>query len=212
MTAFNHGAFVKDLRVRRGTIPADLYNDIMAALETGLRGDGTLASHAAAVPHVTDVPWVNVARSQLGLKEIPGAKHNPKILEYWAAAKASWFKDDETPWCGGFIAYVMVKSGIAPPKDAPRAISWASWGKSCLPQVGAVGVKKRTGGNHVFLIVGITSDRKYYKCLGGNQGNMVSIIDIRCDEVTHIRWPESMPVMGIKLPVMAHGTTGASEA
>ncbi len=212
MTAFNHGAFIKALRVRRGSIPADLYADIMSALESGLRADGTIKPQSIDVPHTSDVPWVNVARSQLGLKEIPGPKHNPKILEYWAAAKASWFKDDETPWCGGFMAYVMVKCGIVPPKEAPRAISWATWGKSCLPQVGAVGVKKRTGGNHVFLIVGITADRKYYKCLGGNQGNMVSIIDIVCSDVTHIRWPQSMPVLGIKLPVMAAGTTGASEA
>lgn len=212
MTAFNHGAFIKDLRVRRGSIPADLYNDIVAALEAGLKPDGTLKPQTASVLHTSDVPWVNIARSQLGLKEVPGPKHNPKILEYWAAAKASWFADDETPWCGGFMAYCMVKSGIAPPKDAWRAISWAGWGKSCMPQFGAVGVKKRVGGNHVFLIVGITPDRKYYKCLGGNQDNMVSIIDIACGEVTALRWPESMPLLNIKLPEIAPGTTGVSEA
>lgn len=212
MTAFNHGAFMKSLRVRRGSIPADLYNDLMASLEVGLKPDGTLKPQTAAVPHTSDVPWVSVARSQLGLKEVPGPKHNPKILEYWQAAKASWFKDDETPWCGGFMAYVFVKCGIAPPKDAPRAISWATWGKPCSPQVGAVGVKKRVGGNHVFMLVGITDDGRYYKCLGGNQGNMVSIIDILVSEVTDIRWPASMPLLDIKLPVMPRGTTGASEA
>jgi uncharacterized protein (TIGR02594 family) len=212
MAAFNHGAFIKALRVRRGSIPADLYADIMAALESGLKADGRLQPQAASVPHSSDVPWVSVARSQLGLKEIPGPKHNPKILEYWAAAKASWFKDDETPWCGGFMAYVMVKCGIVPPKEAPRAISWATWGKECAPQLGAVGVKKRVGGNHVFLIVGITADREYYKALGGNQGNMVSIIDIKVEEVTAIRWPSSMPTLHITLPIMPRGTTGGSEA
>ncbi len=211
MSAFNHGAFVKALRVRRGSIPADLYADIMASLEVGLSPDKPVVA-PVAIPHVTDVPWVYVARSMLGLREVPGPKHNPKILEMWAAAKASWFTDDETPWCGGFMALVMVKCNIVPPKEAPRAISWATWGKACSPQVGAVGVKKRTGGNHVFLIVGKTADGKYYKCLGGNQGNMVSIIDILVSEVTAIRWPASMPVLDIKLPEMARGTTGVSEA
>lgn len=211
MTSFNHGAFIKALRVRRGSIPQDLYDDLMASLEVAM-AEGKLQPQTAAVAHSSDVPWVNMARSQIGLREIPGPKHNPKILEYWQAAKAAWFKDDETPWCGGFMAWVMVKCAIVPPAEAPRAISWATWGKECAPQLGAVGVKKRTGGNHVFLIVGITSDRKYYKALGGNQGNMVSIIDIKVEEVTAIRWPSNMPLLNIALPIMPHGTTGASEA
>lgn len=211
MTAFNHGAFIKALRVRRGSIPADLYADIMAALESGL-APGRPVAAPVDIPHVSKVPWVSAARSMLGLREIPGPKHNPKILDMWAAAKASWFKDDETPWCGAFMALVMVKCNIVPPKDAVRAISWATWGKACSPQVGAIGVKARKGGNHVFQIVGITADGKYYKCAGGNQGNMVSIIDILVEEVTAIRWPASMPLLDIKLPVMARGTTGASEA
>lgn len=211
MATFNHGAFIKALRVRRGSIPADLYADIMAALESGLAPGRPMAA-PVDIPHVSMVPWVSVGKSMLGLREMPGPRHNPKILEMWQAAKAGWFSDDETPWCGGFMAYCMVKCNIVPPKEAPRAISWATWGKACRPQVGAVGVKKRVGGNHVFLIVGITADGKYYKCLGGNQGNMVSIIDIAVAEVMAVRWPASMPVLDISLPVMARGTTGASEA
>lgn len=211
MAAFNHGAFVKALRVRRGSIPADLYSDIMAALESGLSPTAPVVA-PVAVPNVSKVPWVSAARSMLGLREIAGPKHNPRILDMWAAAKASWFKDDETPWCGAFMALVMIQCNIVPPKEAVRAISWATWGKACKPQVGAVGVKQRTGGNHVFMIIGKTADGLYYKCLGGNQGNMVSIIDIMVSQVTAVRWPASMPTLDITLPVMAAGTTGASEA
>lgn len=211
MSAFNHGAFVKALRVRRGSIPADLYADLMAALESGLSPSAPVAA-PVAVPNVSKVPWVSAARSMLGLREIAGPKHNPKILEMWVAAKASFIKDDENPWCAALIALVMVMCNIVPPPDAFRAISWATWGKACNPQVGAIGVKKRKGGNHVFVIVGITADGKYYLCLGGNQGNMVSIIPILVEEVNAVRWPASMPVLDIRLPVMARGTTGASEA
>lgn len=209
MSSFNFDAFIKSLRVRRGSIPQDLYNDLVAAAEASKAGVVVVPPVAA---RAAKVPWVGVAESMLGLREIVGPKHNPKILEMWAAAKASWFKDDETPWCGAFIAYCMVKCGIVPPKEAPRAASWADWGKACTPQLGAVGVKKRVGGNHVFLIVGITSDGVFYKALGGNQGNMVSITDIAVAEVHAVRWPASEATLGIKLPIMPRGTTGASEA
>lgn len=209
MANFNFDPFITALRVRRGSIPQDLYNDLIAAAEASKAGVPVRPPLAAAL---SPVPWVGVAGSMLGLREIPGPKHNPKVLEMWQAAKASWIKDDESAWCGAFMALCVVKCGIMPPKDALRAISWADWGKWCPPQYGAIGVKARKGGNHVYQLVGITADGVYYKARGGNQNNMVSDTDILVKDTFAIRWPASQPLLNIKLPVLPRGTSGASEA
>lgn len=160
---------------------------------------------------VADPRWVVAARKMIGLREVPGPQHNPTILSFWKLG-ASWFRDDETPWCGGAMAYWMNEAGLPFPKDYPRAAAWRDYGVACPAQLGAIGVKARKGGNHVFLIVGITRDGTRYKALGGNQSNGVNIIDIRVDEVDAIRWPPGVPQLSIPLPTMAAGTLGASEA
>ena len=48
-------------------------------------------------------PWMDFAKALIGVKEIPGTKHNPEILQMWKDLKRSGIKDDETPWCAGFV-------------------------------------------------------------------------------------------------------------
>jgi uncharacterized protein (TIGR02594 family) len=44
------------------------------------------------------LPWILEAKKHIGLKEIPGPKHNVTILAWLSQLKA-WWKEDETPWC-----------------------------------------------------------------------------------------------------------------
>lgn len=44
------------------------------------------------------LPWILEAKKHIGLKEIPGPKHNATILSWLTQLKA-WWKEDETPWC-----------------------------------------------------------------------------------------------------------------
>ncbi|HEV2079956.1 MAG TPA: TIGR02594 family protein [Allosphingosinicella sp.] len=155
--------------------------------------------------------WVSAGRLLIGEREIPGPQHNPKIVSWWQRG-ASWFKDDETPWCGAFVKHCMESAGIAYPKEFPRAAAWATWGVKCTAQVGAVGVKQRTGGNHVFIIIGETPDKRFYKVLHGNSGNMVCIGDIPKADVFAIRWPVGLPQPLLPLPRMAPGTISRNEA
>lgn len=156
--------------------------------------------------------WVKAGRMKLGEREIPGSKNNPWIVGFWQRLGARWFNDDETPWCGGFVAWCLNEAGLPYPKQFPRAASYRTYGVPCPAQVGAIGVKGRKGGNHVFLIVGETKDKRFFKALGGNQGNMVSVIDIAKSDVDAIRWPPGVAQANIPLPVLARGTVGASEA
>ncbi len=151
------------------------------------------------------------ARRDLGLREIPGVKHAPRIMKMIAMLGYP-FSDDETPWCGTAMAAWTKQAGFAPPPHGYRAASWATWGVACAAQLGAIGVKQRQGGNHVFLIVGETADRRFYKALGANQKNMVCVMDIAKSDTFATRWPSGAPPLGIALPVLPAGTLSSDEA
>lgn len=168
---------------------------------------------ANTAPHIPGEPLhVAMLRAKIGTREIVGPKNNPWIADGWAKLKAGWFNDDETPWCGFAVAWALNAAGLPYPKNFPSAASFGTFGTACTPRVGAIGVKARTGGNHVFLIVGETPDKIYYKALGGNQGNMVSIMDIPKAQVNHIRWPEGLPLVDTGLPTLPKGVISTNEA
>lgn len=144
------------------------------------------------------VDWMPYARTLIGVREVPGPKHNPTILG-WAkklGAKALGITvvDDETPWCGLFAAHVMDKHGIVPPPIAVRASAWSEWGHGLInPRPGCILTFTREGGGHVGFYVG--EDDTHLHVLGGNQGNAVSITRIAKARLGSMRWPH-----GVHLP------------
>lgn len=162
-------------------------------------------------PHPTKEPrWLVEARARMGEKEIPGPKHNRWIAEGWKRLGAGWFTDDETPWCGLFVAHCIEAAGLPFPKMFPRAMAWASWGKPCPPAVGAVVVFKRPGGGHVGFLVG--ENAANYYVLGGNQSNAVNIMPLAKNRAVAIRWPASLALPTAGLPRMSGGVVSTNEA
>lgn len=159
-------------------------------------------------------PWLPIARSLIGTREIPGPASNSLIVSWWAKLHAPWFNDDATPWCGLFVAHCLDAAGLPYPDKGSfaRALRWATWGTPTPARVGAIGVKSRAGGGHVFFIVGETPDKRFFKALGGNQGDMVSIVDIPKADVIAIRWPQGAAPGDIGLPVVPAGKVSGSEA
>lgn len=157
-------------------------------------------------------PWLIEARSLMGTREIVGPKHNGFISKGWARLGAPWFNDDETPWCGLFIAHCMEKVGLPYPGKGmfARALAWADWGKSSDPVVGAVAVFGRTGGGHVGFAVGQGAGVVYV--LGGNQSNAVNIMPIARSRLVGFRWPAGLSSGTIALPAMTGGTVSRNEA
>lgn len=167
----------------------------------------------SGVAPAMDPPWIAQARTKLGEREIVGSKNNPWIVSNWQRLGAKWFNDDETPWCGNFAAWALDAAGLPYPKEFPRAASFSTYGTACAAQLGAIGVKARKGGNHVFFIVGQTPDKMFYKALGGNQSNAVTIMDIAKVDVDAIRWPPGVPIPATPLlPVLPKGTISSNEA
>ncbi|ARS27605.1 TIGR02594 family protein [Sphingomonas sp. KC8] len=207
MAVFNHQAFFDAARSRvfGGKLSQAQVDGLNAALNVGFGISSVGRAPASAVP------WLVEANKDMGLAEIPGVKHAPRILKMLVMLRYP-FSDDETPWCGTAMAAWMKQAAIEPPAAGYRALNWASWGVACSPQVGAIGVKKRPEGNHVFLIVGETADKRYFKALGANQSNAVNIQDVLKEQAFAIRWPAGVPVAGIPLPVMPAGKISKAEA
>jgi uncharacterized protein (TIGR02594 family) len=162
---------------------------------------------AAAEPH-----WLAVARLLIGTREIKGPQHLGFIAKGWARLGAPWYNDDETPWCGFFVAHCIDAAGLPVPGGGrfASARAWLDWGKSSAAVVGAVAVFGRDGGGHVGFAVGESAGHFYV--LGGNQSNMVSIAPIAKSRLLGLRWPASVPASPHRLPRMSGGVMSRNEA
>ena len=148
-------------------------------------------------------PWLEIAESYIGLKEIKGLGHNPTILGWlrdFGKNIGRWGKSrDETPWCAVFVSHCLASAGMSTTASA-LAASYATYGKPSKFNLGAVivikrkrtGTDKRTGsraGYHVGFFLRETRDG--FRILGGNQRNQVSRawFSKKNYEVIAIRWP-----------------------
>ncbi len=156
--------------------------------------------------------WLSIARSEIGVGEIPGPRHSSRILG-WLASLHAWWREDETPWCGVFIAHCMQEAGIPYPKYYMRAKAWATWGvpmpvNALAP--GTVLVFERPGGGHVSFYAG--EDALNYYVLGGNQHNAVNISKIAKNRMIAARWPVGEPVVGGPVQMTGTGAASGNEA
>lgn len=149
-------------------------------------------------------PWLTIARSYVGLKEIRGKLHNPTILGWlrsYALNIGRWGKGrDETPWCAVFVSHCLTEAGYQATNDA-RAASYKTYGRPSKPRVGAIVVIRRKkkngenitgsgrGGYHVLFLDKIT--KNFIWGYGGNQRNSVSRAAYPKSkyQIKAIRWP-----------------------
>ena len=147
--------------------------------------------------------WLKAARGHIGVTEIKGPKHNPTIVS-WLRKLRAWWKDDETPWCGVFVAACMDRAGYSLPKNWMRAKDWLNWGDPLGgPVYGCVVVFGRPGGGHVGFAVGEDENGRLL-VLGGNQGDAVKISPFDYSRVIGYRVPKgyAIPVQNYKLPTI----------
>lgn len=138
-------------------------------------------------------PWIEIAKTQIGTREIPGPKHEPKIVSWWKKIFRGGIKDDETPWCAAFVG-AMLESVDVPSSRFESAASYRKWGQPCLrPIYGAIVVMSRPGGNHVGFCVGRDNGGNV-AVLGGNQNNEVSVALFPISRIDSWRWPNGLPI------------------
>lgn len=149
-------------------------------------------------------PWLEIAKSYIGLQEIRGPAHNPTILGWlqrFAKNIGRWGKSrDETAWCAVFVSHCLEAAGEKG-TDHALASSYMTWGKPSKLRQGAVVVIQRKrgpnvtgsgrGGYHVGFLW--RWEKNWIRVLGGNQRNRVGIngYSKKNYEIVAIRWPGS---------------------
>lgn len=141
-------------------------------------------------------PWYVIARKELGVQEIRGAVHNPRIGEYHKSCKGGDIADDETAWCSSFANWCMLRAGITG-STKRNARSWLTWGVELKqPRPGCVAVFWRDNPKSVKGHVGfyVSAQGTSILVLGGNQNNAVSVAPYARARLLSYRWPSEVPV------------------
>lgn len=155
---------------------------------------------------IIEPAWLTEARKHIGTREIPGHRHEPKIVAWWRSIKRGGIKDDETPWCAAFVGACLETVGIVSSRFE-SARSYLTWGRQIeAPVHGCIVVFSRDGGGHVGFLVGVDAQGNLL-ILGGNQGNAVNIRSFPRSRVSGYRWPLAVPLPGSALAVGEAPTT-----
>ena len=69
--------------------------------------------------------WLVRARALVGVSEIAGSKHEPEVVAFFAEAGVPEIRDDETAWCGAFVAAMLAAAGRAEVRPPGEISEWA---------------------------------------------------------------------------------------
>ncbi len=139
-----------------------------------------------------DLPWLLEAFRYIGIREGAGNIDNPVVVKMYADAGHPEVKHDEVAWCAAFVGAVLKRCGLAN-SGSLMARSYDTYGKRLAsPIVGCIATKARTGGGHVFFVVGI--DKAHVLGLGGNQNDSVSVARFPIRDILQWRWPNGVPI------------------
>lgn len=152
-------------------------------------------------------PWLASAYLDLraGVKELPGERSHPRILEWFETVGWQGLRSDETPNCGAFVAFHLLRAGFPRerlPSKPFRARHYLSFGarvSPIWPPLGAICVLTRGGKSepgpealeadgHVglFLMHGYPG---WIHVLGANHGDRVAIDAFPVHRLLGMRWP-----------------------
>lgn len=165
---------------------------------TGSRPATLHADLSRSENSTADPIWWKIAEREVGVSEVAGPEHNPRIIEYLMTCEtlsASDQRKDETYWCSAFVNWVIEQSGL-PGTNSAWALNWQNWGKRLdKPKKGAIAVFSRGEGGHVGFVHSDLGDR--LRILGGNQSNSVRLQNFPKDgmlgsvhyKLKACRWP-----------------------
>lgn len=161
-----------------------------------LRGGAAPATAAAADPlQNLALPWLLEAQRAIGITEDTGPGSNPLIIG-WARRLRIDYRNDETSWCGLFVAHCigLTLPSEPLPNNPLGARTWQNFGQPCaVPQPGAVmtfwRVSRADWRGHVGFYVG--EDAAAFHILGGNQGDAVNVRRFARDRFLAARWPKT---------------------
>ena len=137
-------------------------------------------------------PWLTVALTQIGTKEIPGPGSNTEIDEYLKVVGMP--ADDDIAWCSGFACWSLEEVAVRSTRK-PNAQSFMddnNFIKLDKPRLGCIVVFKRGSEpwmGHVGFYLDIS--KGYIRLLGGNQSNRVGINNYSEKTALGYYWPKA---------------------
>lgn len=133
--------------------------------------------------------WIQVAKREIGVKEVPGDGDSPRIIEYHSAT-ALKSTDDQVAWCSSFVNWVMRECNMERSNSA-AARSWLGYGERLAGyRKYAIVVLKRGNSawqGHVGFAINLKGDQ--IQVLGGNQNNQVCYAYYPKSSVLGFVWP-----------------------
>jgi uncharacterized protein (TIGR02594 family) len=139
----------------------ELWMNVQRGTKAGWAFAKYLTKEADSDPivEVEEFPWMPIALSQQGTKEVPGNGNNSRIVEYLKSTDLDTVSasKDSTPWCSGFVNWCVEKAGFAGSNSA-WARSWLNWGRS---------VSRAAQGVHCRVQQGHWGPRGVLRGLGG---------------------------------------------
>jgi uncharacterized protein (TIGR02594 family) len=177
----------------------DMY-DRLAESGRGPKSAKGPRSKMAAAPGLlraaSDSPWVAIARGELGQRDYPGPRHNPRVIEYLNTTGYQ-ANNDETSWCSAFVNWCMLKAHQSGTNNA-AARSWLTYGQALgSPRPGCVVILWRESPGswkgHVGFFEGFDVGNRV-RLLAGNQGggvgwDEVCVANFPQERVLGYRWP-----------------------
>ena len=157
---------------------------------------------------------IKIATAQLGQIEIKGDEHNTSIVNYAKEAGFEWVNDDETPWCSIFVNWCAEKADLKGTGKA-NARSWLLAGSPTInPEPGDIVVFWRdridSWKGHVGIFLGYSKNTTRVYCLGGNQGNQVSISAYPTNTVLGFRRLKKSTLINLPSLILKPGDKGDS--
>ena len=157
---------------------------------------------------------LKIAFNELGTEEIVGNQDNPEVLKYAKEVGIKGITSDEIAWCSTFVNWVAWKAGLQYSGKA-NARSWLNVGeKITTPEPGDVVVfwreSPQSWKGRVGFFLGISADKKRVYCLGGNQGNRVSVSAYRIETVLSYQRLAPVKKLVIPDPVLKLGSRGTA--
>jgi uncharacterized protein (TIGR02594 family) len=137
-------------------------------------------------------PYYEIAKREIGVREIVGPKHNPRVLQYHQATRLK-AATDETAWCAAFVCWCLEQAGFTSTRSA-AASSYCTWGQPCDVREDAIVVFGKhdpdaKGTGHVAIVDHLDPDGEHVWVLGGNQQNAVNVARRRIADIVASRWP-----------------------
>lgn len=118
-----------------------------------------------------------LALADVGVREFPGATHNPKVLAYFADAGFPGVRDDETAWCAAAMGAWLKRAGYRP-SGKLTARSYLDWGEPvdiADARPGDILIIPRGDSSWQGHVTFIHRDLgAFFECVGGNQTNAVT--------------------------------------